>query len=250
MKTHLLFLLFFLSLHSFGNDQKFAIIGPKGYSMNIYKLRYQFSELSYIQYLQLPTVYSFKDHKEMKVWQSSSLFPLFQLNHDARVDFYLDEWEILEIITGKKQAFEFQVYSSPYEAPSSCSARVVKQRNSISRPFINELFPPFSSDVITRKAIANSTVNARIASVTVNQDCMNRAGIMGMDNCAKTIVYELINAKDVEVFGKYIQSSVNYSFTEYVGQLITIKLIKYADGLVHVESFSDIFEDSKYYLPR
>jgi hypothetical protein len=79
---------------------------------------------------------------------------------------------------------------------------------------------------------------------------MNRAGIMGMDNCAKTIVYELINAKDVEVFGKYIQSSVNYSSTEYVGQLITIKLIKYADGLVHVESFSDIFEDSKYYLPR
>jgi len=217
MKTHLLIFIFFLSFHSFGNDHNYGFVGPKGYSWNIYNLRYQFSEISYIQYLQLPSVYSFKDHKEMKVWQSSSLFPLFQLDHDAQVDFYLDEWEILEIITGKKQAFEFQVYSSAYDSRSSYPARVIRPKYSTFKPFLNDMFPPISSDVITRKITANATVNARVASVLVDPDCLKRAGMLGTDHCFKTVVYELLSAKDIEVFGKYVQALVNFNSTEYVG---------------------------------
>jgi len=256
MKHHLLFLFMLISGFSFGRSDFFGIVGPRQSPFS-YRVMLGLPTFNYLEYLQLPTVYSFTEHKQVRMWQTNNLFPLFQLNHDATINIYLDEREILEIMSGKKPFYEFEVQTDPFSPESTYLGKRIRQRTSSYNPFFPSAIPVISSDVIT-STITTGIVSAQVVSIIIDSDCIKRAGILGTEHCSKTVVYELVNSKDIEIFGKYVQTSISYDSPEYVGQLTSLKLMKSSEGHIDVQKFfssfgnSDLREmyPSKYYLGR
>ncbi len=259
MKHRLLFLFIVVSVFSFGknSDSKLFGIGIPLRSATTHRISMNIPVLSYWQYLQLPTSYSYVHRKELKYLQTDNVFPLFQLNHDASVNIFLDEREILEIMSGRKTVYDFEVTTNPLTEESIYSAIIRRPRPSTYNPFFPSAIPVISSDEIT-SITTTGIVSAQVVSILINSDCMKRAGVLGTEHCSKTVVYELVNSKDIEIFGKYVQTLVSGNSSEYVGQLTSLKLSKYTDGHIDVSPFfnSSInrgirdFYPSKYYLGR